>query len=186
MNAEKRIVLNMLAELEVFRTKIETKLIPEGSSEWAVRNCQDIIAMMTMSQDKEIGLKMLDKLESYRKEIEARVNKGSAEFAIRICQATIAKGHFESRVHWSDILRRDRTDRMIEIITQQLSDKESLDTEELYSACEEELGAQLDSFLFSGVITQLMNEGRVVRETFLGGKHLYTLDLVESLVPRLL
>lgn len=173
MNAEKRIVLNMLAELEVFRTKIETKVIPEGSSEWAIRNCQDIIAMMTMRQDKEIGLKMLDKLESYRKEIEARVNKGSAEFAIRICQATIAKGHFESRVHWSDILRRNITDRMIEIITQQqqqLSDKESLNTEELYSACEEELGAQLDSSLFSGVITQLMNEGRIVRENYLSSR----------------
>jgi hypothetical protein len=170
MNAEKKIVLKMLAELEVFRMKIERRVIPAGSAEWAIKNCQDIIENMTMNQDKDIGLAILEELGSYRKGIEARALQGTADHAIHICQAKIAKGHFETRIQWSDILRRDRNNRMIEIITQQLSDKESLDTGELYSACEEELGAELDSFLFSGVITQLMNEGHIVRENYLSSR----------------
>ncbi|WP_339193494.1 hypothetical protein [Paenibacillus sp. FSL W8-1287] len=59
-----------------------------------------------MNREKELVLGMLAELEAFRKRIESgEVQEGSSDWTIRMCQAHIAKGYFETRIEWSEELK---------------------------------------------------------------------------------
>ena len=55
--------------------------------------------------DKDSLLKLLLKIENFRKEFDY-INSGVCDSSIRICQAQIAKEFFDSRTDWINILKR--------------------------------------------------------------------------------
>lgn len=52
-------------------------------------------------------LNILESLEQFRVKVENKeVNASNIDWTIRMCQAKVAHGHFESRMEWAEILRR--------------------------------------------------------------------------------
>lgn len=56
---------------------------------------------------KTAVLEILSRLEEFRKDIESgKIQAGQADWIIRMCQANVAQGHFETRMDWTEELTK--------------------------------------------------------------------------------
>lgn len=56
--------------------------------------------------EKDELLNILERLENYRKRIEENPqNAGCIDHVIRMCEAQVAHGTFETRMEWTELLK---------------------------------------------------------------------------------
>lgn len=57
--------------------------------------------------EKQI-LDILNRLEDFRNKINnGEIQEGTSDWVIRMCEAEVAKGHFETRKEWTTLLNED-------------------------------------------------------------------------------
>lgn len=76
-------------------------------------------------------LEILESLEQFRVKAEKGETSGSIDWAIRMCQAKVAQGHFENRVDWTKALKAKWSNGKKLVVERiyQLTDKEMKESE---------------------------------------------------------
>lgn len=56
---------------------------------------------------KDQILDILNRLEEFRNKINSgEIQEGPGDWIVRMCEAEIAKGHFETRAEWTELLTK--------------------------------------------------------------------------------